>query len=231
MKNLSWILACAGCCLFGGCGYGGGEGPRCGNDRREGDEVCDGADLGGMTCARLSLGSGTLECAEDCGRFVVSSCSVAPECGNMIREGNEVCDGSDFGGLTCESFGFTGGDLRCEACLRIDASDCSGGCTPDCGGRECGPDPVCGVSCGSCGRGVCNLDGECIVTQGPCVEGTAGSCYGPDLEWNGTLCCSDMEWTGARCCLTPEYLYCQDESVGTCDGADKEWTGTLCCYK
>jgi hypothetical protein len=35
------------------------------------------------------------------------------------------------------------------------------GCVPACGGRTCGPDPICGVSCGSCTGGVCGADGTC----------------------------------------------------------------------
>ncbi len=36
-------------------------------------------------------------------------------------------------------------------------------CTPACGDRVCGPDPVCGESCGSCSSSTyCDDDGQCI---------------------------------------------------------------------
>ena len=37
-------------------------------------------------------------------------------------------------------------------------------CTPDCGDRVCGPDPVCEQSCGQCPEGkTCNSDGQCVA--------------------------------------------------------------------
>jgi outer membrane protein assembly factor BamB len=37
------------------------------------------------------------------------------------------------------------------------------GCTPDCSGRDCGPDPVCGEDCGPCAAGeICDSAGLCI---------------------------------------------------------------------
>ncbi len=39
---------------------------------------------------------------------------------------------------------------------------------PDCGDRECGPDPVCGVSCGDCEAGkVCSSSGHCLSAPSP----------------------------------------------------------------
>jgi RHS repeat-associated protein len=38
-------------------------------------------------------------------------------------------------------------------------------CTPECDGRECGDDPVCGTSCGSCDSGfACSGTGQCLPT-------------------------------------------------------------------
>lgn len=35
-------------------------------------------------------------------------------------------------------------------------------CVPSCSGRECGPDPTCGESCGTCfGTGLCTIEGTC----------------------------------------------------------------------
>lgn len=50
---------------------------------------------------------------------------AAPQCNNGVREGNEVCDGADFGDQTCASQGFVQGDLQCiDECESIDTSAC-----------------------------------------------------------------------------------------------------------
>lgn len=46
---------------------------KCGNGTREGAEVCDGADLGGATCASQGQGTGTLACNSSC-QFDYSGC-------------------------------------------------------------------------------------------------------------------------------------------------------------
>ena len=53
------------------------------------------------------------------------SVSCLPECGNGVREGPEVCDGPDLGGQTCQSVGFDGGNLACNAtCTNFIFSGC-----------------------------------------------------------------------------------------------------------
>lgn len=47
-----------------------------------------------------------------------------PSCGNGIREAGEGCDGADFGGETCITLGFVGGDLACNPGCTFDTSDC-----------------------------------------------------------------------------------------------------------
>jgi formylglycine-generating enzyme required for sulfatase activity len=59
------------------------------------------------------------------------------------------------------------------------AGQCDG-CEPGCGARECGPDPICGQSCGACQAGeACDADGRC---QGPCTPDCAGRACGPDPD-------------------------------------------------
>jgi len=46
-------------------------------------------------------------------------------CGNGIAEEPEECDGSDFWGATCSSFGFNSGSLSCDSECRIITSGCT----------------------------------------------------------------------------------------------------------
>ncbi|MFO0749591.1 MAG: lamin tail domain-containing protein [Myxococcota bacterium] len=53
------------------------------------------------------------------------------ECPDGAIDPGEACDSDDFGGLTCERFGWGGGALACaDQCTRIDQS----GCTPHAAG-------------------------------------------------------------------------------------------------
>jgi hypothetical protein len=45
-------------------------------------------------------------------------------CGNNIKETGEQCDGSDLGGATCQSLGYSGGTLRCRSDCTFDTSGC-----------------------------------------------------------------------------------------------------------
>jgi hypothetical protein len=74
----------------------------CGNGVREGDEKCDGDDLGGQTCASLLGGThvGKLTCRKDCS-FDSVQCGL---CGNGIIDPGEECeDGPDVASGRCKS--------------------------------------------------------------------------------------------------------------------------------
>lgn len=45
-------------------------------------------------------------------------------CGNAVIEGSEDCEGSDLGGQSCSSLGFSGGDLSCDIACSFDISMC-----------------------------------------------------------------------------------------------------------
>jgi hypothetical protein len=56
----------------------------------------------------------------------VSVTAIVPGvCGNGIKEINEQCDGSDFGGQTCFNFGYSGGSLSCNANCTLNFSGCT----------------------------------------------------------------------------------------------------------
>lgn len=64
--------------------------PQCGNNVREGAEVCDGTDLASQTCVTQGYASGTLSCHANCGSLVLTSCTGAPTCGNGVCSASET---------------------------------------------------------------------------------------------------------------------------------------------
>jgi hypothetical protein len=97
-------------------------------------EVCDpgdppllAADVGTSTCVNFNdnngdpFTSGTLGCNSICTDYATSSCY---SCGNDHKEEIESCDGDDFGGASCISFGFESGTLHCMANCQINTANC-----------------------------------------------------------------------------------------------------------
>ncbi len=50
---------------------------------------------------------------------------VSAVCGNGTKEGTEQCDGSDLGGESCVTRGYTGGTLSCDAGCTFNTSNCT----------------------------------------------------------------------------------------------------------
>lgn len=122
-------------------------------------EACDGMDLEGQTCEDLGFGPGTLTCSAQC-TFDTSECTAPPVCGDDLRNRpEEVCDGTDLGGQSCDSVGFASGDLACaEDCTAFDVLDCLE--APTCGdgvvnqpGEICDLSDLGGATCSSLGLG------------------------------------------------------------------------------
>lgn len=138
-----------------------------------------------MRCRQLAvlgLGAALLGCpqdvrgledagvARDSGSAPVDAGAAAsdagrPVCGDDHVDLGEVCDGTALGGATCETIGVGGGALACASdCQSFDLSGCQA-CTPACGARVCGEEPVCNSSCGVCATDeACTPDGRCVPT-------------------------------------------------------------------
>ncbi|MBI3767819.1 MAG: hypothetical protein HY271_04895 [Deltaproteobacteria bacterium] len=123
----------------------------CGNGSVDPGEQCDSTNLNGGTCETEGFAKGTLACGPGC-RYDTSGCvgSTVPGCGNGVREGDESCDGADFGGATCASLGFAGGTLGCTAGCGFDGRECVG---PGCASAD--------MSCMT----VCSSDADCPDTR------------------------------------------------------------------
>jgi len=117
-------------------------------------------------------------------------------CGDGVVNGDEECDGGDFGGQSCTDFTDGLGDyLRCTADCTIDASECP---PAECGDglvngdEDCDPCAPEQSSCEEYGLGEgaagCNLD--CTVNVYDCVEGDT-PCELLAATKPGVVCCPD----------------------------------------
>ena len=115
----------------------------------------------------------------------------------------------------------------------------SPGCVPDCEGRACGPDPECGLSCGTCGpdtlcdddAGQCEAcDHEALCLGRDCGEDGCGAlcgvCGDAQLCVDGT--CTDV------CVPDCESRMCGDDgcggACGTCPEGAECTADALCAY-
>ena len=126
-------------------------------------------------------------------------------------------------------------------------------CTPSCGLRECGPDPICGESCGACtAPETCNALGFCS-----CIEDCAGRECGPD-PLCGTSCgtcepgstctaaglctclpdctgreCGPDPVCGESCGSCPQGEYCHEQGLCVCqnDCAGRECGPDPLCFE
>lgn len=167
----------------------------CGDGRRTGTEICDGAELGGETCVSRGYAGGTLLCGGDC-TFDEVFCN---QCGDGVISGSEACDGIDLGGATCASQGFAGGTLGCTGC-GLDTSGCTlcGNGTRD-GAETCDGGDLGGVSCEMLGftGGTLGCGTACVFDTAACV-GTAVDVCGDGVA-TGSELCDNGDLNGGSC--------------------------------
>jgi hypothetical protein len=175
----SGSLGCSPTCTFdiSACKN---DGPvSCPNGQKDANEQCDGADLGGKSCTSLGWSGGSLGCSPAC-MFDTSSCTSDEPimCPDNKKEGNEQCDGNDFGGASCTSLGYSGGSLACTASCKLDTSGCMNDVPAPCPNGKKDPGEQCdgadfgGASCVSQGfsGGSLNCTGSCSFDTSECTN-------------------------------------------------------------
>jgi sulfatase modifying factor 1 len=166
------------------------------------DEVCD-MEEGQARCTVVCEDECTIQGSTKCGGTFILTCA-RDYYGCLYWEYGRDCAND---GLICDD---TGGFATC------------GPCVPDCSGRLCGPDPVCGQSCGTCmgTTEVCRLyTGQCEDVCNGKDCGTFDGIYCGDCEGPTEICrelsgeCEDVcQW---RECGITEGIDC-----GTCTGGE-----------
>ena len=170
----------------------------CGDGKLDPGEACDGADLGAATCESLGWRQGQLACTATCD-LDLADCASWGRCGDgVVQDAIEQCDRLQLGGTTCESLGFSGGELTCaDGCL-FDTSGCED-------------------------TGVCG-DGELFVANEDCesllpVTATCGE-FG---YWNGTVGCDAHCTFDTADCNGVQEIALGNNAVFTIDSRGQAW--------
>ena len=171
-----------------------------------------------------------------------------PVCGNGVVETGEACDGADFAGMTCESFGQPAGALNCTTQCTMDLSGCRE--LNVCGdgirdaGEACEDDDFGDMTCASFGLEAGDLvcTETCTINPAGChdldvcgngIMETGEACDGEDFGTftcasfgfdEGTLTCSEACTIDTATCgsVPPECGdgITQPENAEDCDGSD-----------
>lgn len=176
--------------------------PTCGNDVIDvAGEQCDGADLGGETCASIGFLDGALACSGGCS-FDTSGCTTT-FCGNGTVNAPEQCDGASLNGQTCEGLGFASGNLTCTDGCALDTSGCVPNPASTCGNgvkqgvEQCDGADLDGATCASLGY---TLGGALSCTSG-CGYDTLG-CDSQASPATGQTTCWDSSGASIPCAGT-----------------------------
>jgi len=146
-------------------------------------------------------------------------------CGDGIRNADEACDRLDFGGVSCEDLGASGGELRCNDNCTIDECECiwddRGGCDPVCGdGIVRGNEDCDGSSFAD------PSEADCAVLLGSRFYGDV-TCSACELDTSGCGVCGDGTLQpGFEVCdpaQTPGAVACAD-ALGPAYGGETSCT-------
>lgn len=131
--------------------------------------------------------------------FCIAGCTVdfgpgEAVCGNGVMEGDELCDGDDFGGKTCSDYtGYEHGELVCNPGCKLEVSKCH-----------------------TCGNGFIEGPEEC---DGDNLGGT--TCAGLGAEEGGELLCkTDCTFDKSACVGLCSNGVIEDEYGEVCDGSN-----------
>ncbi len=151
------------------------------------------------------------------------NCNKNEKCANGLVDEGESCDKNNFGGKTCQSFGFSSGDLSCSPNCKIFTEKCV-------------------KSSSSCGNGVCE-EGEDIYCppctklnprcDAPCTVGTCPKDCATD-SCTKYYTCSDgtkvkecePKGTACSCLVNPGSLCSQTKCTDSDGGIDYYLKGT-----
>jgi len=92
----------------------------------DGTSWTSGASPAGASWGRIPDGSGSFRTLETPTRGTKNVENRANTCGDGVASLRERCDGNDFHGATCATFGWGGGALACVSeCMRVSQSGCA----------------------------------------------------------------------------------------------------------
>ena len=132
-----------------------------------GSTQCSSAQL--LTCNALGTGYTVTDCGTT-NQICITDEDVASCAARVCTPDALRCEAGAEAVLVCNSTGTVETREPCavgEACDRGLCLEIP--CVPDCGSRTCGPDPVCGQSCGGC-AGTCTAAGQCQIPQDQGLE-------------------------------------------------------------
>lgn len=181
----------------------------CGDNVKNGTDVCDGTDLAGEDCTTQVTGSpgGALACKPNCTGYDTSMCQPPATCNNGMQDPNEDCEGANLYGEDCVSQNFDGGTLACNANCTFDTSGCfTCGDTVKNTGEDCDGADLGGATCQSLGfaAGMLSCAGDCTYNTQSCSNCGNGTIQAPEVcdgaNLNGQTCATQGFAGGTLTC-------------------------------
>ena len=212
----------------GGGGFAGG--PRCGNGKIEGSEVCD----GDVACweAGHFYPEGTAKC-NSCASYDTSKCiprDSSDKCGNGQIDSGETCEQGDTKPCKELSSAFAGGDAACRRdCLGWSPENCSNGGTKTCAQimmciRDCSGDAACEDNCKNTGtedgKSTYSVLETCAAACGGVSDNECliQNCYDAFYNCNPNMKCGNKVIDEGEVCENKDTKPCQE-----LNNADQEW--------